>query len=269
MSTTGTDWTLAELCITAVAEAWRNDGELLASGFGVIPRLGADLARLTFNSALMITGAEAYLIAESVPLGCRSGYQPQLEGWMPYSRTFDLLWHGRRHAMMSPVQIDRYGQMNVCAIGDYRKPKAALLGMRGFPGNSIHHRTSAFVPDHSRRVFVDGEVDVVCSLGFNPARWPGGVQRHLPDLRIIVTNLGVLDFEGPDHQMRVRYVHPGVTFAKIQENTGFPLAGAHSCEVTPVPTASQLALIRERLDPDNQRAGVLRSHSQRDGRSGK
>lgn len=32
-----TDFTLAELMIVAAAEAWRGDGELIASGLGVIP----------------------------------------------------------------------------------------------------------------------------------------------------------------------------------------------------------------------------------------
>ena len=35
------DYTLAELCIAAAAEAWRDDGEVLASGIGLVPRLGA------------------------------------------------------------------------------------------------------------------------------------------------------------------------------------------------------------------------------------
>ena len=35
----GDDYTLAELCISAASEAWRDDGEVLATGIGIIPRL--------------------------------------------------------------------------------------------------------------------------------------------------------------------------------------------------------------------------------------
>ena len=260
--TTATDagYTLAELCIAACAEAWRNDGEVLATGIGLVPRLAAGLAKLTFNPDLMMTDAESVLVAEPVPVGPRGNYQVKVEGWMPYLRTFDLLWHGRRHALVGPVQVDRYGQMNISAVGDHAKPKASLLGVRGFPGNTLNHPNSLFVPNHSTRVFVAGEVDVVCSLGYNPSRWPGGVKPADLDLRLCVTDLAVLDFGGPDHAMRVVSLHPGVTLEQVQAATGFALHVAGTLPVTPAPTAEQLEIIRTRLDPRNLRATVFKGN---------
>ena len=46
---------LAELIINACAEAWRDDGELMATGIGPLPRLGASLAKVSFNPLLQIT----------------------------------------------------------------------------------------------------------------------------------------------------------------------------------------------------------------------
>jgi hypothetical protein len=43
--------TRAEICVVACAEAWRGDGATLASPMGLIPTLGARLARLTFAPA--------------------------------------------------------------------------------------------------------------------------------------------------------------------------------------------------------------------------
>src|SRR6185295_319362 len=171
-----TDYSLAELCICAAAEAWRDDGEVLASGITVIPRLAAGLAKATFNRSLLMTDAECYLVAEPVPLGSQGETAPVIEGWMPYARTFDVLWRGDRHAMVVPTQIDRFGQSNISVVGDYQRPRAALLGVRGFPGNSIHHANSYFVPNHSTRSLVASEVDMVGGIGYNPARWPHGVQ---------------------------------------------------------------------------------------------
>ncbi|RMF25229.1 MAG: ketoacid CoA transferase, partial [Deltaproteobacteria bacterium] len=65
------DYTIAELCICAAAEAWRGDGEILASGMGTIPRLGASLAKLTFSPDLLMTDSECLLVAEPVPIGPR------------------------------------------------------------------------------------------------------------------------------------------------------------------------------------------------------
>lgn len=253
-----TTYTLAELCIAQCAEVWRGEGEVLATGIGIIPRLAAGLARLSFNPDLLMTDGEAYLLAEPVALGPRGARDPLVEGWMPYSRTFDLLWGGRRHALVGPVQVDRYGQMNISLVGDYHKPKAAILGARGMPGNSISHANSMFVPNHSTRVFVAGEVDMVCSAGFNPQRWPDG--KVPASLRIgrVVTDLGVLDFGGAGHAPRLLSVHPGVSVAQLQEATGFPLECAAQTPITVAPTAEQLALIRERLDPRNIRGGVFK-----------
>ena len=254
-------YTLAELCICAAAEAWRDAGEVLATGITVIPRLAAGLARLTVNEELLLTDAECHLVAEPVPVGPRTGAAPVIEGWMPYARTFDLLWGGRRHAMVAPTQLDRFGQANISVVGDYSRPRAALLGVRGFPGNSLHHPNSYFVPNHTVRTFVAGEVDMVCSAGYNPERWPGARPPGWLDLRLIVTDLAVLDFGGPGHQVRVLHLHPGGTFEQVQDNTGFPLGIAEPLTTTPAPSIGQLRLIRQVLDPHEQRAGVFKHRS--------
>lgn len=251
--------TLAELLIVAASNAWRGDGELLASGLGVIPRLGASLAKLTHSPELLMTDSEAFLVEEPIPLGPRGGYQPRYSGYLPFERVFDCVWGGRRHAMIGPIQVDRWGQTNLSCVGDYRKPKLAMLGVRGLPGNSINHINSFFIPSHSRRVFVEGEVDMVSGVGFKRERWEDGVRDDLMDIRWIVTDLCVMDFGGPDRAVRVRSLHPGVDFAEVQEKTGFPLIEMPGCAVTELPTPEQMELIR-RLDPHDLRAGAIKGN---------
>jgi glutaconate CoA-transferase subunit B len=252
---TDSKFTLTELQVVAASEAWRGNGEILASGIGIVPRLAASLAKLTHTPELMMTDSEALLVEEPVPLGSR-GQSPKYTGYMPFDRVFECLWSGRRHVMISPIQIDCYGQTNLSCIGDYAKPKAMMLGARGLPGNSINHMNSMFVPSHSRKVFVSGEVDLVCGVGYNPERWLQGVNRRFGNLCVIVTDLCVMDFLGPDHGIRVKFLHPGVTFDQVQAATGFSLYKAGEASVTPVPTAEQMEIIRY-LDPHNLRATVL------------
>lgn len=251
--------TLAELMIAAGAEAWRGDGEVLASGITTIPRLAASLAKLTHSPELLMTDSEAYLVAEPVPLGPRGGYVPRYEGYMSFERVFECVWGGRRHAMIGPTQIDRWGQTNLSVVGDYAKPKAAVLGVRGLPGNSINHVNSFFVPNHGPRVFVSGEVDMVSGVGYKPERWGPGMKRDYAEIRLVVTDLCVMDFGGPDHAARVSSLHPGVSFEQVQAATGFPLLKAPNLGETPLPTAEQLAIIG-RLDPHDLRATVLKGN---------
>ena len=67
---------------------------------------------------------------------------------MPYRRVFDVVWSGRRNLIMMASQIDRSGNQNISAIGDWARPKAQLVGVRGAPGNTVNHSTSYWVPNH-------------------------------------------------------------------------------------------------------------------------
>ena len=251
------EFSLVDRIICAASDAWINDGEVLATGIGIVPRLAASLSMLTTNPDLMMTDSEAWLVSEPVPIGPRNGYEIKREGWMGFTRIFDNVWSGKRHAMVGPTQVDRFGQANISMIGsDYDKPKSMMLGVRGFPGNSISHANSFFVPNHSTKVFVSGEVDMVASVGYNPARLARGWSLDEIDVRLIFTNLAVIDFGGPNHQAKLRSVHPGVTVAQVQEATGFELHIPANVPETAAPTAAQLALLA-RLDPHNLRASVL------------
>lgn len=253
------DFTLSELMIVAAAEAFRGDGELFVTGIGTLPRIAAGLAKLTFEPGLMMTDGEAFLTEDPVPLGASADEVPGFSGWMPYSRVFATLWRGQRHAMVTPVQVDQWAQTNISCLGDFSRPNVQMLGVRGFPGNSICHKNSMLIPSHSRRVFVEGEVDVVSSVGFSEKRWPEGMRR--PEIKVgrIVTDLCVLDFGGPEHAARVVSLHPGVTFEMVQEATGFALLAADCMAETPAPTPAQLEIIR-RLDPHDMRAGAVKGN---------
>jgi len=235
---------VAEICVTACAQAWRGDGAILASPMGLIPGLGARLARLTFAPQLLVTDGEAMLIA---PAG--SGERDDVtEGWLPYRDVLRLVAAGRRHMMMGAAQLDRYGNQNISCIGDWAHPKAQLLGVRGAPGNTVNHPVSYWIPRHSRRVFV-GRVDLVCGIGYDRAAALPGRGAAFHELRLVITDKAVLDFATPDHRMRLRSVHPGVSVSQVQDLTGFELAIPRQVPVTPVPGPRELALIRERLDP--------------------
>ena len=263
-------YSLAELCICAASRAFENDGEVLATGIGVIPRLAASLAMKTTNPDLMMTDSEAFMLAEPNPLGSRGAdFVQQNESWMGFSRIFDNVWSGKRHAMLGPTQVDRFGQSNTSALGgSYEQPKVMMLGARGFPGNSISHPNSFFVPAHSTRVFIEGECDFVSSIGYNPDRLPRGRSLDEVDIRLVVTNLCVFDFGGPDHQARLVSLHPGVTAEQVQENTGFPLVIEGDVPTTAAPTDEQLAIIAA-LDPHNQRAAQIKDNPPGDPAFGK
>ncbi|ASR36289.1 CoA-transferase [Prauserella marina] len=242
--------TRAEVCVVACANAFRGNGEVLASAFGTVPAIGVRLARHTFSPDLLLSDGEANLLRGTWPVGGPA--TGEIEAWAPFRTVFDLVWHGKRHVMMIPSQVDGHGNTNISAIGDYRRPKVQLLGVRGAPGNTVSHPTSYWVPKHSKRVFVS-EVDMVGGVGTDRAAQAGPAARRFHDLRRIVTNLAVLDF-ADDGTVRLASVHPGVSVDEVVEATGFVLSGTDGAVVTtPLPSADELALIRDVLDPGNLR----------------
>ncbi|NIH83871.1 CoA-transferase subunit beta [Amycolatopsis granulosa] len=245
-----TDATRAEVCVIACAEAFRGDGEILASAFGTIPAIGVRLARATFAPDLLLTDGEAQLMRGTWAVDAPA--DGVVEGWSPFRRIFDLVWHGKRHAMMIPVQIDRYGNTNISALGDHARPKVQLIGVRGAPGNTVTHPVSYWVPKHAPRAFVP-RVDLVSGVGHDSAAAAGTGARRYHDLRRVVTNLAVFDFAPEGGAMRLRSVHPGVTVDEVRAATGFPLVIEGEVPETRLPTEEELRLIRDVLDPRGRR----------------
>jgi acyl CoA:acetate/3-ketoacid CoA transferase beta subunit len=228
--------TRAEVCATAIAELFRGNGEIVAAAVsGTVPMLGSRLARATFEHGLLTTDGGPVLTAEPVPIGA-SG---EVEGWLPFRDHLWLVLNGRRHVVLGASQIDRYGNSNISCIGDWEKPKSQLLGARGAPGNTRVNTTSYWIPKHSSRVFTE-KVDFVSGVGWD---------RGACDLRAVVTNLAVLDFDTPDRRMRLRSTHPGVSVDEVVAATGFELVVPDDVPETRVPTDEELRLIREVLDP--------------------
>ncbi|MGO8874829.1 MAG: CoA-transferase subunit beta [Acidimicrobiales bacterium] len=238
--------TRAEVCVVAVAECFRGDGEILANPIGTIPMIGGRLARATFEPDLVMTDGEAALVRNDEAFEFPDG--KVLEAYNPYRAMFDMVWSGKRHVIMSGSQLDAYGNHNFAAIGsDYGAPRVQLLGFRGAPGNTIQNTTSYWIPNHSRQVFVE-HVDVVTGVGCDRAAELGTAARYY-GLRGVVTNLCVMDFGGPAHRLRLVSLHPGISLEDVVAATGFELALAEPVVASRSPDAHELRLIREVIDP--------------------
>jgi acyl CoA:acetate/3-ketoacid CoA transferase beta subunit len=243
--------TRAEICVVALAECFRGDGEIVANPIGTIPMIAGRLARASFEPDLMVTDGEAALVANDEAFVWPEGRI--VEYYNPYRSMFDVVWSGRRHVVMGATQIDPWGNQNFAAIGaDYRTPKTQLIGFRGAPGNTVNHTTSYWVAAHSTRVFVE-RVDVVSGVGWDRAIAAGPAATEFFDLRRVVTNLGVLDFGGEGHRMRLVSVHPGVQVDEVLEATSFKLELSDPVSESRLPTDEELGLIREVIDPQGQR----------------
>ena len=235
--------TRAEVCAVACAELFRDAGEIMASAMSTMSTVGARLARLTFSPDLVLSDGEAVLMAEPPAIG---GVSP-IEGWMPFRKVFDVVASGRRHVVMGANQIDRYGNQNLSAFGPLQHPTRQMFGVRGAPGNTINHATSYWVGNHSARVF-GNSVDIVSGVGYDKVDPANPAYKYLNVFRVI-SNLGVFDFNGPNHEMQALSLHPGVSAEDVASNTSFEVHGLADAVDTRLPTDEELRIIREVIDP--------------------
>lgn len=242
---TETPPTIAEICVTACADTYLESGELLAHAVGLIPTIGARLAKLTTAPDIVLTDGEAFLMAEPAPIGKSAKAGGTIEGWAPFRRIFDIVASGKRQSIMGASQIDRFGNQNISLIGDWQRPTRQLIGVRGAPGNTANHRVDYWVSRHSARIFVE-RVDMVSGVGNDRAAAAGSALKY-HHLGVVVTNLCVFDYDEAG-QIRVRSVHPGVTAADVQQQTGFAV-DATTAPLTRLPNDEELRLIREVIDP--------------------
>jgi hypothetical protein len=111
------------------------------------------------------------------------------------------------------------------------------------PGRGLRRRVRRIVPRRRRN---HGQPDD-----------DGGVDRRQTGVFRIVSNLGVFDFNGPEHQMRALSLHPGVEPSAVREATSFEVHGLDEADTTRLPTDAELELLKQ-LDPKSLRDKEVR-----------
>lgn len=157
-------------------------------------------------------------------------------------------------ALLGGAQIDRYGNLNTTVIGDYAAPKVRLPGSGGACEIAINAHKIFMIMRLKGRAFVD-RVDFVTSPGHAGGahgRGRAGIPGGGPQL--VITDRALFDFDNEEGEMTLIEVAPGETVDAIQADVGWPLRVAPDLhEMTP-PTAEELRIVRQELDP----AGLYR-----------
>jgi len=148
------------------------------------------------------------------------------------------------------AQIDHFGNINSTVIGDYRRPKVRFPGSGGANDIASLAKRILVIAPHEKRRFPE-RCSYVTSPGYldgPEARKKAGLKSPTPDLTV-VTDLAVLSVDKHDGKLKVTQLMPGVTLETVQESTEFKVQAASS--VTPVepPSAGELRVLREEVDP--------------------
>lgn len=152
---------------------------------------------------------------------------------------------------LSGSQVDKYGNINTTAIGDYHRPKSRLPGSGGAnPIGSLASRVIIVALHDTRRLAE--RVDFITTPGFIDG--PGAREKWglRPDTgpAAIITNKAVMRFDRATRQAYLATFHPDTSVEEVRRCTPWDLAVADDVHATEPPTAEELRVLREVLDPD-------------------
>ena len=154
------------------------------------------------------------------------------------------------YTFLGGAQIDAFGNLNSTVIGVHAKPKVRFPGSGGACDlASLCWRTMVVTQQNAKR-FVE-KLDFLTSPGYltGPrAREAAGLPRDSGPHRVI-TDLAVMGYAADSQRMEVLSLHPGVTCDQVRAATGFRLEFANEMTTTEPPTAAELRILREEVDP--------------------
>jgi glutaconate CoA-transferase subunit B len=152
-------------------------------------------------------------------------------------------------ALLGGAQIDRYGNLNSTVIGEYTKPKTRLPGSGGACEIATNAQRTFMIMRLKRRAFVN-KLDFVTSPGHitgADSRAQLGLPGGGPEL--VITDKAMLNFANAQREMQLSALYPGVTLKEVQDEVDWPLRLAETLQEIAAPTAEELRLMREEVDP--------------------
>jgi glutaconate CoA-transferase, subunit B len=222
-----------------------------------LPNIAVNLAKRTVAPGLELVYEAGVFGARPARLPLSIGDPTIVTGATAVTSMFELFSFYLQGGLidvgfLGAAQIDPFGNINTTVIGDYDAPTTRLPGSGGACEIAINARQVFVIMRQSARSFVE-RIDFRTSPGnlggaeqAERIRRQGGWLGRGPS--VVVTDLAIWHFDDGG-EMRVDSLHPGVTIDDLRASVGWEPKVAASVATTPAPSAAELRLIREELDP--------------------
>ena len=222
-----------------------------------LPNIAVNLAKRTVAPELELVYEAGVFGAEPARLPLSIGDPTIVTGALAVTSMYELFSFYLQGGLidvgfLGAAQIDRFGNINTTVIGPYDHPTTRLPGSGGACEIAINARQVFVIMRQSARSFVE-EIDFRTSPGnLGGAEQSERIRREQGWLgrgpTVVVTDLGIYHF-GETGEMRLDSLHPDATVEAVRDTIGWEVAIAPDLAATPVPSETELRLIREELDP--------------------
>ena len=235
-SSTMTDFSASEMMIVAAARELAGT-RVCFVGVG-LPNIAVNLAKRTVAPDLELVYEAGVFGARPARLPLSIGDPTIVTGATAVTSMLELFGYYLQGGLidvgfLGAAQIDSRGDINTTVIGPYAAPKTRLPGSGGACEIAQNAKSIFVIMRQSPRSFV-GKLDFRTSLGDR--------------VRVVVTDLGIYHRDD-DGELRLDSLHPGADLERVRSSMGWEPRVAGSLAQTPAPSAQELRLIREELDP--------------------
>lgn len=247
---TGVRFAQPELMACVAARELR-DGEVVFVGIG-LPNLACNLARRTHAPRLVLIYESGAIGAQPERLPVSIGDPSLVTGSLMVCSMADVfqcfLQGGRIEVgFLGGAQIDRWGNINTTAIGDYAAPKVRLPGAGGATEIAIHAKRTLIIARLDRRAFRE-TVDFISSPGHR-ARGGSRAALGIPGAgpTRVITDKAILAANTETGELELAALYPGVTVDEVRASIGWELVVRASLEAVAAPTEEELRVLRDEV----------------------
>jgi len=256
--TTDIEYTPFELMAVAGARELK-DGEIVGVGLG-LPVVATFLAKRTHAPHISILLELGVVDPEPIDVGVDGLSDPRIWYRAKIHTSFADMLGSVLHkglidvGFLGALEVDAYGNLNTTLLGDPKGRYRRFTGSGG--GNDIAscaRRTVVTIRHEARKL--NEAVSFITSPGY----LRGGDEREKLGLlgapSRVITDKAIFDFDPQTKRMRLKSIHPNTTLDDVLSNMSFKPVIPDELPVTAPPTAEQIRLIREEIDPERAYAG--------------
>lgn len=251
------DYSRNELMAVAGARELR-DHQVVAVGLG-LPVVASFLAKMTHAPHMTILFELGVIDPEPVDSGVgladpRVWYRAKvLSSFVDILGS--ILHNGRVDVgFLGGLETDQYGNLNTTLVGDPRGQFRHMIGSGGANDIASCAKRTIIIMRHEAR-----KLKEAISFVTSPGYVTGGNSRETAGLRggpgKVITDKAIFGFHPETRQMMVESIHPGTTLEDVVDTMGFKPVVPSQVPFTEPPTAEQVRLIREVIDPNRMYMG--------------
>jgi glutaconate CoA-transferase subunit B len=254
---TADEYTPFELMAAAGARELR-EGEIVAVGLG-LPVVASFLAKRTHAPNLTMLFELGVVDPEPIHAGVgladpRVWYRAKV-----LSSFVDMLGTVLHKGLvdvgfLGGLETDVYGNLNTTLLGDPKGKFRHFVGSGGANDIASSARRTIIIVRHEAR-----KLNEMVSFVTSPGYLRGGGGREKAGLQggpsRVITDKAIFGFDPESKRMRLESIHPSAKLEDVLSTMSFEPIVPGEVPVTAPPTAEQVRLIREEIDPEGMYAG--------------